>query len=49
MKYPARIYYTEATRMFQYGVAVLEKDLPFPAHCALSWSIRVALIPQLSP
>jgi hypothetical protein len=29
--------------MIQYGVAVLEKGLPFPADCALSWIIRVAL------
>jgi len=33
------------TRMIQYGVAALEKDTPFPAHCALSWIIRVALNP----
>ncbi len=25
-----------ATRMIQYGVSVLEKDMPFPADCALS-------------
>jgi len=37
------------TRMTQYGVAVLEKGLPFPADCALSWIIRVALNPSISP
>jgi len=26
-----------ATQMIQYGVAVLVKDMPFPADCALSW------------
>ncbi len=28
--------------MIQYGVAVLVKDMPFPADCALSWIIWVA-------
>ncbi len=28
--------------MIQYGVAVLAKDMPFPADCALSWIIWVA-------
>jgi hypothetical protein len=35
--------------MIQYGVAVLEKGLPFPADCALSWIIWVALNPLISP
>ena len=34
-----------ATRIIPYGVAALEKDMPFPADCALSWIIRVALNP----
>ncbi len=25
--------------MIQYGVAALEKDMPFPSDCALSWII----------
>jgi hypothetical protein len=32
--------------MHQYGVAALEKDMPFPADCVLSWNIWVALNPQ---
>jgi hypothetical protein len=36
-----------ATQMLQYGVAVLEKDMPFPANCALSWNIWVALNPTI--
>ncbi len=28
--------------MIQYRVAVLEKDMPFPADCALSWIIWVS-------
>jgi len=28
--------------MIQYGVAVLVKDMPFPADCALSWIIWMA-------
>ncbi len=35
--------------MIQTGVAVLEKDLPFPADCALSWIIWVALSPSIVP
>ena len=38
-----------ATQMIQYGVAVLVKDMPFPADCALSWIIWVALNPSISP
>ena len=34
-----------ATQMPQYGVAALEKDMPFPAFCVLSWTIWVALNP----
>jgi hypothetical protein len=33
--------------MLQYGVAVLEKDMPFPVNCALSWNIWVALNPTI--
>jgi hypothetical protein len=33
--------------MPQYGVAALEKDMPFPAVCILSWTIWVALNPTL--
>jgi hypothetical protein len=33
--------------MLQYGVAVLEKDMPFPANCALSRNIWVALNPTI--
>jgi len=29
--------------MPQYGVAALEKDMPFPADCVLSWTIWAAL------
>ncbi len=36
-----------ATQMIQTGVAVLEKDLPCPADCALSWIIWVALSPSI--
>jgi len=36
-----------ATQMSQYGVAVLEKDMPFPADYVLSWTIWVALNPTL--
>ena len=36
-----------AARMIQYGVAVLVKDMPFPADCALSWIIRAALSPPI--
>ncbi len=36
-----------ATQMPQYGVAALEKDMPFPADCVLSWAIWVALNPTL--
>jgi hypothetical protein len=36
-----------ATQMFQYSVAALEKDKPFPAHCALSWNIWLALNPSI--
>ncbi len=35
--------------MIQYGVAALEKDMPFPSDCALSWIIRVALNPSILP
>ncbi len=38
-----------ATRMIQYGVAALVKDMPFTADCALSWIIRVALNPSDLP
>ena len=33
------------TQMFQYSVAVLEKDAPFSAACALLWNIWVPLNP----
>jgi len=33
------------TQMSQYGVAALEKDMPFSAVCALSWNIWVPLNP----
>ena len=33
--------------MIQSGVAALEKDMPFPSDCALSWIIRVALNPSI--
>ena len=46
-RFPARP--KGATQMIQYGVAVLEKGLPFPADCALSWIIWVALNPSISP
>jgi len=35
--------------MNQYGVAALGKDLSFPAACALSWIIRLALKRLISP
>ncbi len=35
--------------MIQYGVAVLEKDLSFPADCALSWIIWIALNLSIQP
>jgi hypothetical protein len=31
--------------MFQYGVAALEKDVPFSAVCVLYWNIWVPLNP----
>ena len=34
-----------ATRMIQFGVAALVKDMPFTVDCALSWIIRMALNP----
>ena len=36
-----------AIQMLQYCVAVLEKDMPFPADCVLSWNIWVALNPPI--
>jgi hypothetical protein len=38
-----------ATQMIQYGVAALGKDTPFPADCALSWIIWIALNPLNLP
>jgi len=38
---------TGVTQMPQYGVAVLEKDMPFTADCVLSWNIWVALNPSI--
>jgi len=38
-----------ATQMTQYFVAALGKDTPFPADCALSWIIWVALNPSNQP
>jgi len=35
-------------QMYQCCVAVLEKDMPFSAVCALSWNIWVPLNPKLS-
>jgi len=35
------------TQMPQYGVAALEKDMPFPADYVWSWTIWVALNPTL--
>jgi hypothetical protein len=36
-----------ATQMPQYSVSALEKDMPFPADCVLSWTIWVALNPTI--
>ena len=44
-RFPARP--QGATQMIQYGVAALEKGLPFSADCALSWIIWVALYPSI--
>ena len=33
--------------MTQYRVTALEKDMPFPANCVLSWIIWVALNPSI--
>jgi len=45
-RFPARP--KGANQMSQSCVAALEKDEPFPARCALTWNIWVALNPQLS-
>jgi len=37
-----------ATQKTQYGVAGLEKDMPFSAVCALSWVIWAALNMSIS-
>jgi len=42
-RFPARP--KGGTQMPQYGVAALEKDMPFSAVCALSWNIWVPLNP----
>ena len=42
-RFPARP--KGGTQMSQYGVAALEKDMPFSAVCALSWNIWVPLNP----
>jgi hypothetical protein len=45
-RFPARP--KGVTQMSQSCVAAFEKDKPFPASCALTWNIWVALNPQLS-
>ena len=42
-RFPARP--KGVTQMLQSCVAAFEKDKPFPASCALTWSIWVALNP----